>query len=107
MSKDIDIFVKACQLYKRTKTPRSAPPGFLQPLEVPFRAWSDISVDYITPLPDYVRNGVTYRHILTMVCRLTKIRHFIPVSSLSAESLTNTFVKRIYALHGTPDNIIS
>ena len=54
-----------------------------------------------------MKNRVTYRYILTIVCRLTKTRHFIPVSSLSAESLADAFVERIYALHGTPDNIIS
>ena len=35
------------------------------------------------------------------------MRHFIPVSSISVESLADAFVKRIYALHETPDNIIS
>ena len=64
-------------------------------------------MDYITPLPDYVRNRVTYRYILTVVYRLTKIRHFIPVSSLSTESLADAFVERVYALYGTPDNIVS
>ena len=63
-------------------------------------------MDYITLLPDYVRNEVTYRYILTIVYQLTKIRHFIPVLSLSVESLADTFVKRVYTLYGTLDNII-
>ena len=64
-------------------------------------------MDYITPLPDCVRNRVTYCYILAMVYRLTKIRYFIPILSLSAESLADAFVKRVYALYGTPDNIVS
>ena len=54
-----------------------------------------------------MRNRVTYRYILTVVCRLTKIRYFITVLSLSAESLADAFVERVYALHRTLDNIVS
>jgi hypothetical protein len=107
MSQDIENYAKACELCKRTKASRSNPPGFLKPLPVPFRAWSDISVDYITPLPDCERFGRKYKHILVVVCRLTKMRHFIPVTSLSAEELADAFVHRVYCLHGTPDNIVS
>ena len=64
-------------------------------------------MDYITLLPDYVKNRVIYYYILTIVCRLTKIRYFIPILSLSIESLTDAFVKRVYTLYGTPENIIS
>ena len=107
MSKDVATFVRACDLCFRTKTPRSAPQGFLQPLPVPFRAWSDISIDYITPLPECNRFGTKYKHILTVVCRLTKMCHFIPVVTLDAGELAEAFTHRIYALHGAPDNIIS
>jgi transposase InsO family protein len=107
MSKDVEYYVRACELCTRTKSPRSAPQGFLQPLPVPFRAWSDISVNYITPLPVCERQGVRYKHLLVVVCRLTKMRHFIPVTGLSAEELVTAFVGRVYSLHGCPENIVS
>ena len=107
ISKDVDEYVRACELCVRTKASRSAPQGFLQPLPVPYRAWSDISVDYVTPLPACERNGQKYKHILVVVCRLTKMRHFIPVTSLSTEELASVFVSRIYCLYGTPDNVVS
>jgi transposase InsO family protein len=107
MSADVREYVRACELCIRTKSPKSAPPGFLQPLPVPFRAWSDISVDYITPLPASKQNNVEYRHILVVVCRLTKMRHYIAVPSLSTEDLITAFIARIYALHGCPDTIVS
>ncbi|QLI66561.1 Transposon Tf2-12 polyprotein [Metarhizium brunneum] len=107
MSKDVEIFVKGCDLCVRTKTSRSAPPGFLQPLPVPFRAWSDISVDYITPLPDCKRFQSIYKHILVIVCRLTKMRHFVATRTLNVDELADAFVSRVYALHGAPDNIVS
>lgn len=107
MTRDIEEFVKACQLCDRVKASRTSPPGFLKPLPVPFRAWSDISVDYITPLPECQRNGQKFKHIVVVVCRLTKMRHFIPVVTLSAEELAEAFVGRVYCLHGAPDTIVS
>jgi hypothetical protein len=107
MSLDVETFVRGCDLCFRTKTSRSAPPGFLKPLPVPFRAWSDISVDYITPLPDCERYGSVYKHILVVVCRLTKMRHFIATRTLDVNELADAFISRVYALHGSPDTIIS
>jgi hypothetical protein len=107
ISRDVEEYVKACELCVRTKSSRLAPQGFLQPLPVPFRAWSDISVDYITPLPESKFHGTTYKHLLVVVCRLTKMRHLIPVPSLTVEDLVDAFVSRVYCLHGTPDNIVS
>jgi hypothetical protein len=48
----------------------------------PFRAWSDISIDYITGLPECEEGGEVYRHILVVIDRLTKMRHFIPCVTL-------------------------
>lgn len=48
-----------------------------------------------------------YQHLLVVVCRLTKMRHFIPVVGLTAEELATVFINRDYCLHGTPDNVIS
>lgn len=107
MTRDIASYVQACHLCVRTKASRSSPQGFLQPLAVPFRAWSDISVDYITPLPECDHNGRKFKHIAVVVCRLTKMRHLIPTVGLTAEELADAFVERVYALHGTPDNIVS
>jgi len=100
-------FVKDCALCFRTKTPRSAPPGFLKPLELPARPWTDISIDYITALPACQRNGKIYEHILVVVDRLTKMRHLIPVTGLSTEELVEGFVNYIYKLHGAPSTIVS
>ena len=107
MSRDVEAYVRACELCVRSKASRLAPQGFLQPLPLPFRAWSDISVDYITPLPKSTWYNQEYQHLLVVVCRLTKMRHLIPVSSLKAEELADAFVSRVYCLHGCPDNIVS
>ena len=107
MNADIETYVRACELCVRSKASRSSSQGFLKPLPIPFRAWSDISVEYITPLPECQRHGRRFKHVLVVVCRLTKMRHFVPMETLSAGELVDAFVNRIYSLHGAPDNIVS
>jgi hypothetical protein len=40
----------------RTKTPRQAPSDLLQPLPVPHRPWSHISLAFVTGLPPSIGN---------------------------------------------------
>lgn len=100
-------FCKGCLSCTKTKTPRRSPPGFLKPLPLPVRSWTDISIDFVTPLPPCTVRGRTFKHIAVVVDRLTKMRHFIPTESLSAEELCEAFVERIWSLHGSPETIIS
>lgn len=107
MHQDIARYVRNCHQCTRSKFSRSAPQGLLQSLEVPFRAWTDISVDYVTGLPPCKRGGRTYRHVLVVVDRLTKMRHFVATETLETEELVDAFVSRIWSLHGTPQTIVS
>jgi hypothetical protein len=104
---DIQNYVKFCHFCKRVKASRFASPGYLRSLFVLFQAWQDISVDYITPLSIYERNGLKYHYVAVVVCRFTKMRHFIPITGLTAAELADVFVARIYAFHGAPNTIIS
>ena len=100
-------FVRDCALCFQTKTLRSAPPGFLKPLELPARPWTDISIDHVVDLPECKRNGKTYRHIFAVVDRLTKMRHLVAVTSLDTDELVEVFLHHVYRLHGAPETIIS
>jgi hypothetical protein len=100
-------FVAGCVLCDKTKTPRSRPVGFLKPLPLPFRPWEDISIDYVSPLPPCPRFGREFKHVLVVVDRLTKMRHFIATETLDAEELADRFIDRVYTLHGVPESIIS
>jgi transposase InsO family protein len=71
-----------------------------------FQAWQNISVNYITLLPIYKRNDLKYYYIAIIVCRFTKMKHFIPITGLTAAELADAFVARIYVFHGAPDTII-
>jgi len=99
-------FIKDCALCFHTKTPRSAPPGFLKPLELPVRPWTDISVDHVINLPKCFYNGKTYKHIFIIIDRLIKMRHFIPATSLDTEELIKAFTYTNYNLHGVPNTIV-
>ena len=99
-------FVKVCAPCFRTKTPRSLPPGFLKPFKIPVLAWSDISIDYAVDLPPSKRDGEIFHKILVVVDRLSKMRHFIPTTSLDTSELVECLIKNIYRLHGAPDSII-
>ena len=64
-------------------------------------------MDHIVDLPPCNHNDKTYRHILVVVDRLTKMRHFVAVMSLDLKELVESFVQHIYRLHGAPNSIFS
>jgi hypothetical protein len=97
-------YIRTCDLCQRSKPPRHRPYGLLQPLPVPDRPWSSISLDHIVELP--VSNG--FDAILVVVCRLTKMAHFIPcMSTDTASDFARLFEKNIHRLHGLPKDIVS
>jgi len=66
-------YVRSCHECQHSKSPRHAKYGLLQRLEIPYAAWSSISTDFITQLPE--SQGKT--QILVVVDRFTKMAHFI------------------------------
>ena len=62
-------------------------------------------MDFITGLP---RTKFGYDSIWVIVCRLTKIAHFIPVkTTYTSAKLADIYMKRIVCLHGVPKSIVS
>jgi len=51
MRKDVDLFVRNCNICRRMKAICHAPYGVLRPLSVPDRPWQHISVNFLTGLP--------------------------------------------------------
>ncbi|KAL0165102.1 hypothetical protein M9458_040855, partial [Cirrhinus mrigala] len=97
-------FVNQCTVCNQTKVPHRLPAGLLQPLPVPQRPWSHISVDFITDLPP--SNG--YTTILTVIDRFSKSCRLIPLAKLptameTAEHLCNW----VFRLYGLPEDIVS
>jgi len=72
---DVKKFIKSCETCCKAKVPRHKPYGLLSPLSTPDRPWSDISMDFIVELP----KSKDMTTIMTVVDRLTKMAHFIPL----------------------------
>jgi hypothetical protein len=79
------------------------PAGPLQPLEVPFQVWANISMDFIKGLPKVAGKSVT----LTKVDCFSKYVHFIPLGHpYTAASVTCAFFNDIIRLHVFPSSIV-
>lgn len=80
------------------------PTGLLQPLPILEQVFEDIAMDFITCLPS--SKGKT--SILTVVDRLNKYGHFIPLpSTFSTHTVAEAFAVGIIRLHGPPRTILT
>jgi len=73
MRKTIDRYIRNCYICQRSKASRDKSNGLLQPLSIPEQRWQDIAMNFIIDLPD----SSGYNAILTIICRLSKERHYI------------------------------
>ena len=99
----VRTYVKTCDACQRNKTARHKKYGRLQPLEVPYRPWEHISMDFITDLPKV--NG--YDQMWVIVDRFTKMAHFIPLKNRQAHTLAIAFIREIWRSHGLPMRVVS
>ncbi|PHJ19126.1 dna rna polymerases superfamily protein, partial [Cystoisospora suis] len=105
MDSDIETFVKSCVACARGKASHQKEGGLLQPLPIPDAPWEEIGMDLILGLP---ATGEGHDAIVTIVCRLTKMAHFIAcVHTISAQELAQLLVREVIRLHGVPAAIVS
>jgi len=104
LSEWINDYSRSCDECQHNKSPRHAKYGLLQPLEVPYAAWTSVSVAFITQLPE--SQGQT--QIMVVVDRFTTMAHFIGlVTNATAKDVADTFLKEGWKLHGIPSEIVS
>lgn len=104
MQSDVHTFIQHCATCQHVKYSTKPPLGLLQPLPIPALIWEDLSMDFITGLPQ--SGGKTY--IMVFVDRLSKAAHFIALpSSLTAAKLALIFCNEVVRLHGLPKSIVS
>ena len=110
MKKLVQEVIDGCDICNRKQTRRHKPYGNLEPLPVPKAAWSSISLDFITGIPESRDpvTGVPYDQILVVVDRLTKWAYFIPTQkTMTAEQLAYVFEREIVSRHLWPDDIVT
>jgi len=101
---DIERYVKTCDICQRTKVRRQTPRGLLNPLPVPSKRWSSVTMDFMTDLPPCLG----YNAIMVVVDRFTKMAHYMPCTKdVTAEDVAMLFVQNVYRLHGMPEHVIS
>jgi len=96
-------YIRSCEACQRNKTIRHKKYGKLVPLPVPYQPWEQISMDFITDLPNTKR----YNQCWVVVDRFTKMADFIPLKNRKAKKLAGIFVRKIWRLHGLPKRIVS
>ena len=100
----INDYVRSCDECQHNKAPRHARYGLLQPVQIPFAAWTSISTDFITHLPE----SQGHTQIMVVVDPFTKMAHFIGLNeNASAKDVAATFLREVWKLHGLPTKIIS
>nr|GFB65805.1 retrotransposon protein, putative, Ty3-gypsy subclass [Tanacetum cinerariifolium] len=105
MKRDAATYVSKCLICQQVKIEHQRASGLLQQLGIPVWKWDEISMDFVTGLPQTQR-----RHdaIWVVVDRLTKSVHFLPIrKDYSVSRLAKIFQQEIIRLHGTPSVIVS
>ena len=110
MAEDVRSYVQTCPVCQRTKTPRHLPYGKLSSLPRPTEPWCEISMDFITDLPESPDGDpkVLRDSILVVVDRYTKMSIYIATNkTITAEELAEVFLQRVVRSFGLPKGIVS
>nr|GFC53437.1 hypothetical protein [Tanacetum cinerariifolium] len=104
MKRDVATFVSKCLICQQVKIEHQRTSGLLQQLDIPVWKWDEISMDFVTGLPQTQR-----RHdpIWVVVDRLTKFAHSLPIrKDYPVSRLAEIFQQEIVRLHGAPSAIL-
>ncbi|KAI3786543.1 hypothetical protein L1987_40298 [Smallanthus sonchifolius] len=105
MEAGIAIYVSKCLTCSKVKVEYQKHSGLLQQLEIPMWKWEQISINFITKLP---QTPSRCDSIWVHVDRLTKFAHFLAIKATdNIEKLTRIYLKEVVSRHGVPISIIS
>lgn len=103
MKGDVRKYMRDCGNCQWHKAKNTTLVVLRQPLPIPNRTWTEISMDFIKGYLPLRRNA-----IMVVVDRLTKYAHFIPLSHpYTAAMVARLFPDHIFKLHGMPTSIVS
>ena len=105
MKKEVAEFVARCIVCQQVKAERKKIAGLLYPNSRAQEKFQIITMDFITGLP---RTRRKHDSIWVIVDTLTKIAHFIPLTTTtSGRDLATLFFDYQFKYHGCPETIIS
>ncbi|GJW61734.1 reverse transcriptase domain-containing protein [Tanacetum coccineum] len=104
MKADIATYVSKCLTCARVKAEHQRPLGLLVQAEIPQWKWDNITMDFVTKLPNSSQGRDT---IWVIVNRLTKSKIFTPIRETdSLEKLARMYIKEVVVRYGIPVSII-
>lgn len=111
MEEDIRTYCEECDVCQRVKVKRHKPYGLLMSLPRPERPWSEITMDFVTGLPECpsgLAGGVPFDAILVVVDRYTKMARYIPChKTVDSPELAKLLWEQVFCLFGMPEGIVS
>ncbi len=106
MRKTIDRYIRNCYICQHSKTSRDKSNDLLQPLSISEQRWQNIIMNFIIDLPD----SYDYNAILTVICRLSKKRHYISCiiddEDITVEKTAEMLLQWVYRSHDLPNFIV-
>jgi Integrase zinc binding domain len=104
ISKFVLSYADGCDTCQRGKSYPEMPAGKLMPNPIQTGPWIDISIDFITRLPE----AQGYDAIFVVCDRFTKQVHIIPTTKeTSSLGLACLYCDHVWKLHGLPNTVIS
>ena len=101
--KDMERYIKECDICQRMKNRIEASVGKLKLNEVLEKPWTYLMVDFITKLLLVARKDA----ILVVCNRLSKIAYFVATTEgMLAERQIQLFRDNVWKLHGLPKSIV-
>ncbi len=105
--KTIDQYIWNCYICRRSKTSRDKSNDLLQSLSISEQRWQDITMNFIINLFD----SSEYNAILTIICRLSKERHYISCiiddEDITVEKTAEMLIQWVYWTHDLSSFIVS
>ena len=100
MAGDIREFVESCQTCQLEKSDHTQQKGNLQSLTIPEVKWQEVSIDFITDLPE---EGDTKDSIMTVMDCSTKMVHLIPCKkTTTVGEAARLYWQHVVKSHGVP-----
>ena len=102
-SKDVDLYVKACEQCARFHRGKPPKQGTLQPM-LASSVWETIGIDLTGPHP---RSASGYKYILTVVDHFSKFAFAFPLRNMEAATIARILVDNVFCLVGAPYRILT